>query len=237
VIPLLITSAARPEPDLVVLNDTNLRIGYTLESIKLWAKHHPTLEIVLCDGSGYDFSKMISEDDHLVQANIEVLFFQNDSARVRDKGKGYGEAQIVQYALENSKTLARHPFFSKCTAKLFLKNYSEITMRFSGSINIEKGYLSIMSTNFNDCDTRFYITSKEYYRRHLLDSYHFVDDPKGIYLEHVFAQKIKESGVSNVDFRCKPLLQGYSGTSGKYMDLPDETKKRQLIRWIRRTVT
>ena len=57
-IPILLTSAVYVSAPLTNLTNTNARIDAVLISIMEWAKDSKVDKIVICDGSGFDFSKL-----------------------------------------------------------------------------------------------------------------------------------------------------------------------------------
>jgi hypothetical protein len=72
-IPVLITSVAQPNAPFVELNDPAERINATIKSLEQWALISPGQEIVICDGSGYDFQGLINKTPLLKTLNLEVM--------------------------------------------------------------------------------------------------------------------------------------------------------------------
>ena len=58
--PILLTSSAIVMDDTVILKNPDERISYTVESIEKWLGVHSDTQLVICDGSGYDFSEIVS---------------------------------------------------------------------------------------------------------------------------------------------------------------------------------
>src|SRR5512137_146085 len=91
---LLLTSCVHVSAPFVELSDPAKRVELTLKSIKQWLKIAGNLNVVICDGSGYDFTKDVAE--WFPQARIECISFKNNTELVLAYGKGYGEGEIVQ---------------------------------------------------------------------------------------------------------------------------------------------
>ncbi len=108
--PILLTSSVIAMDSSVLLRDQNLRIFYTLESIKEWSTKAPDCKFIICDGSGFDFSSMMQEKFPHLQ--IECLAFLNDAEVVKRRGKGFGEGEIIRYALEHSNYLRQSTWFA-----------------------------------------------------------------------------------------------------------------------------
>ena len=112
VVPILLTSSVKVMDSSGKLNNPNLRIHYTIESISEWIKIDPSVQIVICDGSGFDFSDTVKNKFPL--AKIECIFFDNDAEKIKIHGKGYGEGEIIRYALQHSHMLLKSDVFIKC---------------------------------------------------------------------------------------------------------------------------
>ena len=112
--PVLLTSCVIVSDHSVSLKDPDSRVRLTTDSIEKWLAVSPDLRLVICDGSNFDFSKIVLKK--FPNANIECLFFQNNKELVGIHGKGYGEGEIVNYALENSSYLNESDFFAKAGA-------------------------------------------------------------------------------------------------------------------------
>ncbi|MCV3251677.1 hypothetical protein OGZ16_15720, partial [Escherichia albertii] len=55
-IPLLITSCVVSNAPLTVLSDSNKRLQSTMNALFMLSEYCREVPIVICDGSGYDFS-------------------------------------------------------------------------------------------------------------------------------------------------------------------------------------
>lgn len=236
-IPILITSVAQPNAPFVKLNDPTERINSTIESLKHWALISPGLDIIICDGSGYDFQELISATPLLKTLNIEVLHFFNDLEMVKNKGKGYGEGEIIVYALDHSDILNKYDTFAKCTAKYWVNNFRECAHGHQKNISIEKYYDSRYSLSYQACDTRFYIAEKEFYLNKLANSHKTINDFKSFFLEHAFAREIIFSKISGTEFKIKPLVYGMSGTTGEFSTSRPESIRKKILRKIRRRIS
>lgn len=233
-IPVLITSAAQPNAPFTALNDSKKRIDFTIESLKQWALISPGLDIVICDGSGYDFEKLISATPLLKTLNVEVLHFYNDLEMVKSKGKGYGEGEIIAYALNHSDLLNESDTFSKCTAKYWVNNFQECVASHQKNISIEKYYDSKYSLRYQACDTQFYIVEKDFYLKKLLNSHKTSNDFQSYFLEHAFAKEIILNKITGTEFKIKPLVFGISGTTGDFFSAQPESIRKIILRKFRR---
>ena len=216
-LPLLITSCIHPVKQLVKLTDPDLRLRYTIEGLEHWLAIDPKLKIVLCDGSNYDFKPILREK--FPGKKIEFLRFQNSISHVNEQGKGYGEGEIIKYALSHSHYLANSAAFVKCTGKLWVLNYKNCLHQWNGifAANAEfSNVLNLRPTNIKYIDTRFYLVNKEFFIANLLDE-HFVSSfEKDSSIENLFLRKINSLNLKKYIFSTAPVIEGVGGGSGTY---------------------
>jgi hypothetical protein len=212
--PILLTSAVRVSAPYTKLVDEKERVALTIESIEKWLFIDKNLRIVLCDGSGYDFSKIVSES--FPGANIECLYFNNNRDLVLAYGKGFGEGEIVQYAIDNSKHLRNSEYFAKCTSKLWVPNFFQLLVDWNGQLLCDCGFTfknKYWATSFDYVDTKFYIVSKAFYLENLARAHTNVRDHDGHSLEVCFRDEILTRKIGGVMFNHRPLYGGVSGSS------------------------
>ena len=226
---LLLTSCVHVSAPFVELSDPTKRAGLTLDSIEHWIRIAGKLDIVICDGSGYDFTKDVAQ--RFPQTRIECISFKNDADAVLAFGKGYGEGEIVQYALEHSELLRQADYFAKCTSKLWVKNFPDILRRWNGLFQCQFGLekpKTIRNAKPSSVDTRFYMINKNYYLEHFIDAYKNVRDQDGYYLEHAFKDVILSNKLraSSILFPIPPLIEGVAGTTGETYKSGNPISKR-----------
>lgn len=210
-IPVLITSAVNVFAEHTRLNDVQVRLQLTLQSIEKWRSTPLVSHVVVCDGSGFDlepYIKNINADGEYCAC--EVISFTNNVARVRSQGKGYGEGEIVNYALQRSKVLKNANIFAKCTGRLWVKNFDRCLKKFNGIASFDfQGKLTPVNV-----DTRFYIVQKEFYILNLAGLHNQVDDNKQYYLEHAYRDGLKIIKLSDYVMTPTPIVLGISGSMG-----------------------
>jgi hypothetical protein len=233
-VPLLITSAVLPVAPFVAMDRVEDRLRHVLDAVKSWRLANPELDMVICDGSGYDLEESIRAKLGTACRGIEVMCFVNNQEVVRENGKGYGEGEILLHALHYSRTLRNSCHFAKCTGKLFVRNYGPLASSLPDAISVEKYYKGRYSLSYDSCDTRFYIANRDFYLQYLSSCHESVNDHQGRYIEQVFADGLKRSGARFTDFKVKPLIEGYSGTKNLPLNTEPESRKRGLYRLVRR---
>lgn len=225
-IPVLVTSCISPNAPLTNLSDENSRLLHTLKAIRELSKNADS--IVICDGSDYDLTKDIHNDKQIINKDsIEIIHFKNDTESVKSYGKGYGEGEIIEYALMNSRYLSNAESFAKITSKLYVDNYKQCIKAFNG----KAFFIPVPFLNENMIDTRFYVVNKKIYWDFFANSYKSVRDLDGVYLEHIFFEQIKNNKLKGVIGTTIPKIRGVSGTFN--IEYSTDSKVKTLIKELR----
>lgn len=216
---LLITASILPqEKRFLKLRDPKKRLQQYLDSLKFYITQTKFSKIVLCDNSNYDFpSSNISALAKKYKKKVEILQFAGNTAKIAENGKGYGEGEIIEYALLHSKLLRNAEFFIKITGRLKVLNIDEIAKK----MNVEKIYINKEIRNFQKnreqskkMSTVLYGIPKKTYLSMFRDAYMDVCDKRGIYLEHIFYNRIMEKKITIYNMPRFPIIKGISGSLG-----------------------
>jgi hypothetical protein len=216
-IPVLLTSSVVPADLDVKLADPEQRLFHTLESVTKWLHFSNLVSLVICDGSGFDFSDVIKEK--FPGVDIECLSFSNNKGVVAQRGKGYGEGEIVRYAIDNSVFIRRSGSFAKCTGKLWVENFNDCVGEWNG-IFMGKAYFenvfSLKKTRLAYFDTRFYIADVDFYRRFFVDAHQGVGGSDRRSIEDCFKEIVVRNQMRHVFFKAPPVICGVGGGAGSY---------------------
>jgi hypothetical protein len=110
----------------VAIRDRLERQRQYLQGLVAWITLTDLPIIVFCENTNtsYDFTPII-ELASRHHKTLEVLVFSgNDKAQIY--GKGFGEGEIVAYAMKNSRYLSQSQTFYKITGRLFIQNFCQI---------------------------------------------------------------------------------------------------------------
>lgn len=188
------------------------------------------LDIVLVENSGNDISS--SFEKQINENRLEILTYKSDDAN-RYRGKGFGEAEIIEYAINHSDKIIESCTLIKITGRLIVENIKKI-------INFYSFFLSRntiqcnMNSDFSFADSKMIIAPVAFYKELIADKYN-MDDNKGIYFEHILAKTIKEQSYFYYAFYfIDIILIGHSGSTGeKYAKESKNTKVKNLyLLWI-----
>lgn len=111
---LLITGTIQVDAHmpLVAIKDASDRFRAYMETVRWAIEISPFRDIVFCENSGCNFHQ--AEIDRLAASKnkkFEYITFRGNKDKVFKQGKGYGEGEIISYAMENSKLLGTADFF------------------------------------------------------------------------------------------------------------------------------
>ncbi len=215
--PILLTSCVYVSDDSVALKSAQDRVRLTLESIEKWLEVAPKSKIVICDNSNFDFSELLKR--HFPSDCIESLSFAGDKKAVIANGKGYGEGEIIEYAIEKSRYILEAGCFTKSTSRLWVKNYNYFLNKWNGNCIFKpvfKNSFSFKPTEISYVDTRFYMISLDLYKKYFSKAHQSINprSPDGI--EEIFLKVIFSENLKNIFCHKYPQVHGVSGASAQY---------------------
>lgn len=206
---LLITGCICPNANqpYLLISEPKIRYDQYVDSIVFYIEHTEVKKIVFCESSNYlDFEyEKILKLAKGKNKEFEWLTFQGDNKRIETKGKGYGEGEIIKYALNKSNLLCKANAFAKVTGRLKIKNLDEIMRK----IKWKNNYFNADINSKQGIDTRFYYCQKEFYKTYLIDLYLKCDEYNKLSLEKVFYATL----IRNKEIRNLPLYPIFVGIS------------------------
>lgn len=202
------------------------RLAQYIHSIQFAIDNYSSItKIIFCENTNYDYDFTLLTERALSKGkHFEYLTFQGDYDQIQKLGKGYGEGEIIKYALDFSRLLRTESSFYKLTGRIVVKNMDEVvktTTYISAFIFKQK---DITNKPFDYIETYFYKAETEFYIEYLLNSYKYCNDFYTQYLEHVFYKSLCSLPLRC--FKIQPILSGKLGTSG---ELYDQSSTKVLI--------
>lgn len=219
---LIITGCIRPNQNqrFLVLKDDNERLQQYVSSICFYITNSPFTKIVFCDNSNYPY-KQKAELVELAQSQgkiFEWLAFEGNQEKIQVQGKGYGEGEIIRYALMHSELAAKACSFAKVTGRLIISNIGNVIQRMKPNIN----YFNRDIYRGHGKDTRFYLCNIEFYKENLVDGYLETCELPGkeCAIEDIFYARLHRNKHCR-NFMAFPAFQGCSGGNGRdYSKVP-----------------
>ena len=170
------------------------------------------LKIVFVENSGTDVSDFFLEN--IKAGRLECLTFQGNQNKLR--GKGYGECEIIEYAIANSRLLRldRNNQIAKITGRLVVRNINAIIM-IHNLLFSRKTVLFAINSDLTFPDSRCVIAPKSFFVK-FINMKEKINDSIGYYFEHALLDTIKaEYNYSYSPFFIQPDIEGMSGSTGE----------------------
>ena len=191
-----------------ILQDKNIREEQYRKSINFYLKKTKQ-KIVFCENSGTDISSDYKQ--YIEEGRIEFLTFDGNNYD-KSLGKGYGEAKIILYAINNSKFIngVDDCYIVKITGRLQIDNIHDV---------ISNKFLflkNIIMCDFAD-NTRIYsmiFISPLKWIREINNYLEEFNDSKGIFMEHVLYKMLIQTHFIIVPFIKSPVINGVNGSFG-----------------------
>lgn len=214
---LIITSTINVNSGLTVLVDADERLKQYIASVLFYLSSSLIKKIIICDNSNFDYSKIssITEMAFRNKKHIEFLRFQGSKDKIQEFGKGFGEGEILEFVLNESKLIKHEELgFLKVTGRLKILNIDNVL----SYLKPDRNYFNSVNLNplikLNKVDTRFYYCTKKDFEYYLKESHKAVNDNLGIYLEHKYFDSLIEKSVQFSAFKILPKFLGISGSTG-----------------------
>ena len=200
---------------LTVLNDTRIRISQDFNTLKFIILQTNVDIIILCENTGFkvDLEHIYRLAEERKKKIIFIQFEGNISA-INKYGKGFGEGEIIKYAIENSIFLqSNEQSFYKLTGRIYIENINKILKNTHNEICFVRPSLLAKK----QADTRFFKCNVGFYKKKLINAYLHVDDKDNFFLEKAFFNSLMNEKISN--FCEYPKYIGQSGSTGEKYDL------------------
>ena len=199
----------------VVLDNKLERLNQYLENINNLISKSNFSHIVFCENSHYhhDYKSLVDlAHDH--GKELEVLSFIGSNEIISVKGKSYGEAEILNYAVNNSIFLKDdNETFYKMTGRIWVDNINKILAE-----STHDNLFIRWDVRKNEVDTRFFKTQTRFYKENLYPLLDCIDESSSLSIEEVYFNYLK--GNPNIyPFKSYPIIRGTCASLGKPYDL------------------
>ena len=171
-----------------------------------------SFKIVFSENSGTDISNLFQDD--IESGRMEYLSFGGNQNKKR--GKGYGECEIIAYALDNSKLInsSKDQRIAKITGRLIIKNINGI-LKWHNLLFSKQTVFCSINSDLSFPDSRLIVAPVSFYRV-FLNSKEQINDSSGYYFEHALCDTLKkENDYSYSPFLFMPCIEGVSGSTGE----------------------
>lgn len=169
------------------------------------------LPIVFCENTQCDFSGTFQ--NYIDVKRLEYLTFDGNNFD-KSRGKGYGETEIMEYALIHSRFFQCADIVIKITGRLQLRNIESMLKinRLIMSSVIQTNCINVKSRMM---DSRVIFAPVDFLKNDLIVRKEMLNDSKEIYFEHILYLSIcEQKHFLYFPFVIAPDIVGISGTTG-----------------------
>lgn len=211
---LVMTGCISPPAQVVKLcvRDKDYREQQYIQAICFYIENTAIKNIVFCDNSAHPLNEMLCKKAREKRKNFEWLSFQGNTKKTEEFGKGYGEGEILEYAINNSKLINNCKYMAKVTGRLRLLNIDNVLRLLFSSPYHFSSFLD--KANHLFVDTRFFVVETDCFRDEFLLAYKNVNDSNGYIYEYAIADIIQKERIKYRSFPLALNIAGDSGSSG-----------------------
>lgn len=207
------------------LTDTTIRLRQYITAINYYL-HNTKYPIVFSENSGTSINKYFNS--YTDNKRLELLSFNGNHCK--ERGKGYGEAEIIEYALKHSLIISSYKdncSIIKITGRLIIKNIKELIEN-KFNFQDKKSIIATYNSNFSFVDTRIIIAPFDFFKSFIIHK-NDINDQTNSFFENVFSDCIKNNNKYRYyPFYIEPLIKGQSGTTGEVYTQPIPSSGRHL---------
>lgn len=218
---ILLTGCINPDGmSFTRLTDTNERMKQYVDAIHYYLEATNN-KIVFCENSNTNISSLFENNKN--SNRLKILTFSGN--KEKQKGKGYGEAEIIEYAFQHSSWLKENNIVIKITGRLIVNNICQIIK----SLQYNDDFVTcLFHSDLSFADSRIFCATPAFYKEFLRNK-NRINDSEGRYFEHLLSYIVIESSIQFIPFTEEPQITGMSGSSGNCYQAKKSTKKQQLL--------
>ncbi len=209
---LLLTGCINPNGTaFTTLSNENERKKQYLDAIQYYLSH-TRYKIVFAENSGTDISQPFQ--DAINAGRLEYITFVGNQNK--ERGKGYGECEILEYTLNHSKFIhsSSDKRIVKITGRLIVKNITTL-IKCHQMLFSKRTISCTINSELSFPDSRLVIAPTSFWNIFIREKDN-INDYKGYFFEHALCNTIKrELKFSYTPFFIMPIIIGISGTTGK----------------------
>jgi len=202
---ILLTATIDPGGVPIHIKDPVERLTQYAISLLCWIREGPFDQIVLCDNSGYTNLEPLRRIAAATNRKVEIISFKGNHGSLT-KGKGYGEAEIMEHAFRHSALIRSSWSIWKVTGRLYVPNAAKVQ-------EVHHNDRHVMTS-----DTRYFKISQNFFWCHLHPHKEALDDnrPEGN-IESVYGHVIAAMSDHYIQVFREPIeLVGQGGGSGMW---------------------
>lgn len=230
---ILLTACVNPNGmSFTLLQNSELRLLHYINALNFYLIN-TDYKIVIVENTGVDLSTYVDKS-WFENDRLEVLCFEGNNYNSK-KGKGYGEALIIKYAFEHSKTLMKSEYILKITGRYIILNITNTLMHYRTLISNNTPLVAVedIYLRFKVCSSECILAPAFFYKDYFLPHIDRIDDSTHFYFENLLFESIKRWKVSYKLCVFKSVLN-IDAISGSNSTQINRNLKDKIRHWGRR---
>lgn len=201
------------------LQDPDVRAEQYRQALDFYIKE-TNLPIVFCENTMYDMS--VDYKQYINSGRLEFLSFDGNNYD-KQRGKGYGEAVIMRYAVEHSNLVRDSKYIIKITGRLIVADIKKISS--SPLLYLNNLFRSNIKERF--ISTYLFVASPVLLQKFVNKYQELIweDSPTNDLIEHHWFRALtQDPGLNDavfIPFVSIPQVAGISGTTGERYSMDD----------------
>ncbi len=199
----------------VIIRDVNERLQQYIKNIERLILYSHFDIIVFSENSNYAYNyNYLIELAGKNNKQLEILSFMGSNNLIQLLGKGYGEGEILKYALDKSVYLQDdQTSFYKLTGRIFVKNINRILEN-----NKCKNIFIKWDIKKKQIDSRFFKVQVSFYKKYIAPVIYQSDERIEWSVEEVYFSTLR-GNKEIASFSEYPVITGICASLGKPYDL------------------
>ena len=217
---ILLTACVNPSGmSHTALQDPVVRAKQYRQALDFYIKE-TNLPIVFCENTMYDMS--VDYKQYIDSGRLEFLTFDGNNYD-KQRGKGYGEAVIMKYAVEHSNLIRNSKYIIKITGRLIVTDIKRISS--SPLLCLNNLFRSNIKEKF--ISTYLFVARPQLLQKFVNKYQELIweDSPTNDLIEHHWFRALTRDSDLNdttyVPFFQIPKVAGVSGTTGERYSMDD----------------
>lgn len=177
-----------------------------------WISLDCDADIVFCENSNGDLSGF-REAAAMRKENTPIRFISfAGNAGAEDKGKGYGEIEMLRHAFDTVPEMREYRYILKVSGRYRIRNGAELIARIR---QMSADLICDIYLNLTYANSRTVAFKPSIALDHLLPFQEELDEHRGVFLEHLIARCLHRTllaGSSWEPLPCTPICEGITGT-------------------------
>lgn len=216
---ILLTACINPNGmSFTLLNNVRERQEQYINAIYYYL-NNTDCPIIFCENSNTNIGPFFNTKID----RLEILTFSGNQDKLR--GKGFGEAEIIDYALHHSSFIQDNSIIIKITGRLIVNNICQLLK----TIKCKHDFVTcLFHSDLKFADSRVFCGTVSFYKE-ILNNKDKMNDEQGVFFEHILASTVLDSSVCFVPFSEEPCLTGISGTTGKLYQTSTPSRRKTIL--------